>query len=56
MVDRLQIASLRAEGLSWAKIAEKLNLGENTVYRMASASAKTLAISSAVSRCEHAAD
>jgi transposase len=56
MVDRLQIASLRAEGLSWAKIAEKLNVGEGTAYRMASASAKTLAISSAVSRCEHSAD
>ena len=40
VVDRSQIADLRAEGLSWAKIAANLEVGEGTVYRMAQASAK----------------
>jgi hypothetical protein len=40
MADRLQITSLRAEGLSWAKIAANLGVGEGTVYRVAQASAK----------------
>jgi DNA invertase Pin-like site-specific DNA recombinase len=56
MVDRSQIALLRAEGLSWAKIAAKLNVGEGTVYRMARSSAKIPSISAPVSRCEHTAD
>ena len=38
--DQHRIASLRAEGLSWAKIAERLGVGEGTVYRTAQASAK----------------
>src|SRR5207302_7803001 len=39
-VDAAKIASLRKEGLSWALIAERLGVGEGTVYRMAQASAK----------------
>jgi len=39
-VDASKIASLRKEGLSWALIAERLGVGEGTVYRMAQASAK----------------
>src|SRR6266403_4175171 len=40
VVDRSKIAVLRKEGLSWAGIAERLGVGEGTVYRMAQASAK----------------
>jgi len=39
-LDPHRIAALRAEGLSWAKIAERLDVGEGTVYRAAQASAK----------------
>jgi DNA invertase Pin-like site-specific DNA recombinase len=39
IVDTSRIASLRSEGLSWAKIAERLDVGEGTVYRAAQASA-----------------
>jgi DNA invertase Pin-like site-specific DNA recombinase len=38
--DQHRIATLRAEGLSWAKIAERLGVGEGTAYRAAQASAK----------------
>ena len=38
--DSHRIAALRAEGLSWAKIAERLGVGEGTVYRASQASAK----------------
>jgi DNA invertase Pin-like site-specific DNA recombinase len=38
--DQRRIATLRAEGLSWAKIAERLGVGEGTVYRAAQASSK----------------
>ena len=41
-VDASSIAVLRSEGLSWAKIGERLGVGEGTVYRMAQASAKNL--------------
>jgi DNA invertase Pin-like site-specific DNA recombinase len=34
-VDASRIAALRVEGLSWAKIAERLDIGEGTVYRAA---------------------
>jgi DNA invertase Pin-like site-specific DNA recombinase len=51
-IDRARIATLRADGLSWAKIAERLGVGEGTVYRMAQASAKNPADSVLVSRCE----
>jgi DNA invertase Pin-like site-specific DNA recombinase len=42
IVDREMIAALRAEGLSWAKIANDLGVGEGTVYR--AAQGKTLGI------------
>jgi DNA invertase Pin-like site-specific DNA recombinase len=40
ILDRATIARLRAQGLSWAKIAEELGVGEGTVYHVAQASAK----------------
>ena len=39
-VDASRVAILRSQGLSWAKIAEVLGLGEGTVRRAALASAK----------------
>jgi DNA invertase Pin-like site-specific DNA recombinase len=39
-VDRRRIAALRAQGLSWARIAERLGVGEGTVYRAAVESLK----------------
>ena len=39
-MDASRIAGLRAQGLSWAKIAEALGIGEGTVRRAALASAK----------------
>jgi DNA invertase Pin-like site-specific DNA recombinase len=38
--DQHRITALRAEGLSWAKIAERLGVGEGTVYRAFQASSK----------------
>jgi DNA invertase Pin-like site-specific DNA recombinase len=38
--DLHRIATLRAEGLSWAKIADRLGVGEGTVYRAAQTSSK----------------
>lgn len=35
IVDRARIGRLRAQGLSWAKIASRLGVGEGTVYRAA---------------------
>jgi DNA invertase Pin-like site-specific DNA recombinase len=55
-VDAVRIGALRSQGLSWAKIATKLGVGEGTVYRMARSSAKIPSISAPVSRCEHTAD
>jgi len=56
VVDAATVASLRAQGLSWAKIAEQLGVGEGTVYRAAQASAKNLLKSTSATHCEHAAD
>jgi DNA invertase Pin-like site-specific DNA recombinase len=39
--DQRRITALRAEGLSWAKIAKRLGVGEGTVYRAALASSKS---------------
>jgi DNA invertase Pin-like site-specific DNA recombinase len=39
-VDAARIAALRSQGLSWAKIGERLDLGEGTVRRTAATSAK----------------
>jgi DNA invertase Pin-like site-specific DNA recombinase len=51
IVDRAKIGRMRAQGLSWAKIATQLGIGEGTVYRLAhaSASAKNLIGSAPVS-------
>jgi DNA invertase Pin-like site-specific DNA recombinase len=54
--DARRIAALRAEGLSWAKIAERLGVGEGTVYRAAHAPAKIPASRKPVSDCSAAAD
>ncbi|HWY05313.1 MAG TPA: recombinase family protein [Candidatus Acidoferrales bacterium] len=54
--DARRIATLREEGLSWAKIAERLGVGEGTVYRAAQASAKIPASGKPVSHCSAAAD
>jgi DNA invertase Pin-like site-specific DNA recombinase len=56
VVDRARITALRSEGLSWAKVAERLGVGEGTAYRMAQASAKIPKDQEAVSHCEQAAD
>jgi DNA invertase Pin-like site-specific DNA recombinase len=55
-VDARRICALRAEGLSWAAIAERLAIGEGTVYRAAHASAKNPARRAPVSVSERAAD
>ncbi len=55
-VDAARIGRLRSEGLSWAKIAEELGVGEGTVYRLAHASAKNPIGSTPVSRYAQAAD
>ncbi len=56
IVDRSRIAALRKQGLSWAKIAERLEVGEGTVYRLAGASAKNVIGSALVSHYPQAAD
>jgi len=40
-LDATRIARFRAQGLSWAKIAEELGVGEGTVYRLAHASVES---------------
>lgn len=55
-VDAARVAALRAHGLSWAKIAEQLSLGEGTVYRAAHASAKNLSGVASISVSKIAAD
>jgi len=55
-VDAGKIAVLRAEGLSWAKVAEQLGVGEGTVYRIAQQSSKNPFGQVPVSSCQHAAD
>ncbi|MGH9564203.1 MAG: recombinase family protein [Terracidiphilus sp.] len=56
VVDTHEIAVLRAQGLSWGKIAERLDVGEGTVYRAAQASAKNLPQNDRASACRIAAD
>jgi DNA invertase Pin-like site-specific DNA recombinase len=55
-VDAARIAVLRSEGLSWAKIGERLGVGEGTVYRVAQASAKNLLKTVSATPIESAAD
>ena len=54
--DARRIAELRQQGLSWAKIAERLGVGEGTVYRVAHISAKNPSSCPSVSHCNVAAD
>jgi DNA invertase Pin-like site-specific DNA recombinase len=56
IVDLATIARLRAQGLSWAKIAAQLEVGEGTVYRLAHAPAKNPIGSAPVSPYAQAAD
>ena len=56
IVDPATIARFRAQGLSWAKIAAQLEVGEGTVYRLAHASAKNPIGSAPVSPYAQAAD
>jgi DNA invertase Pin-like site-specific DNA recombinase len=56
IVDPATIASLRTEGLSWAKIGERLGVGEGTVYRTAQASAKNVPKTVSTSPIESMAD
>jgi DNA invertase Pin-like site-specific DNA recombinase len=55
-VDAARIAVLRSQGLSWAKIGERLGLGEGTVRRTAGASAKNPLKSALATPIESAAD
>jgi DNA invertase Pin-like site-specific DNA recombinase len=55
-VDASRIALLRSQGLSWATIADRLDVGEGTVIRAAQASAKIPSRQASASRSEHAAD
>jgi len=56
IVDAAKIAALRAQGLSWATVAERLEIGEGTAYRVGHASAKNLPRQFAVSASKLAAD
>jgi len=55
-VDRARIAVLRSEGLSWARIAERLGVGEGTVYRAALESVKRHSENSDETYLQSAAD
>jgi DNA invertase Pin-like site-specific DNA recombinase len=55
-VDATRIGLLRAQGLSWAAIAEQLGIGEGTAYRAAHSSSKNPKKSAAVTCGKHAAD
>jgi DNA invertase Pin-like site-specific DNA recombinase len=48
VVDTARIATLRAEGLSWAKIGERLGASEGTVRSVAQRSAKNLSLRGSV--------
>ena len=56
IIATVAIGILRAQGLSWAKIAAQLGVGEGTVYRLAHASAKNPIGAALVSPCAGAAD
>ena len=55
-VDRARIATLRAQGLSWAKIGERLGVSEGTVRSVALASAKNPSLRESASACEIGAE
>ena len=49
--DARRVAALREQGLSWAKIAERLGIGEGTVYRAVHAPAKIPSSRRPVTHC-----
>jgi transposase len=55
-MDASRVAALRVQGLSWAKIATQLGVGEGTVYRLAQASAKNPVAAAPISPCAVEAD
>jgi DNA invertase Pin-like site-specific DNA recombinase len=55
-VDARKVAALRSDGLSWAKIAERLGVGEGTVYRAALESTKNHSGSADTACLQSAAD
>lgn len=55
-VDAHRVATLRGEGLSWARIAERLGVGEGTVYRAALESARNHSRSAETTCLQSAAD
>lgn len=55
-VDPREIEKLRSQGLSWAKIASNMGVGEGTVYRAAQASAKNVCAAAPASVLQSAAD
>jgi DNA invertase Pin-like site-specific DNA recombinase len=55
-VDAARIAVLRSQGMSWAKIGERLELGEGTIRRTAATSAKIPPKTLAATPVESAAD
>jgi putative DNA-invertase from lambdoid prophage Rac len=56
VVDSARIAALRAEGVSWARIGEELDVGEGTIRRSALASAKNPLNSGPATAFKSAAD
>lgn len=56
VVDPARMGRLRAQGLSWAKVATELGVGEGTIQRLARASAKNPSGIEPVSPCAQAAD
>jgi DNA invertase Pin-like site-specific DNA recombinase len=56
VVDSAKIGCLRSQGLSWAKIADLLGVGEGTIHRLVRASAKNPVRSAPVSPCVQGAD
>jgi DNA invertase Pin-like site-specific DNA recombinase len=56
VVDSARIAALLAEGVSWARIGEELDVGEGTIRRSALASAKNLLNSGPATAFKSAAD
>jgi DNA invertase Pin-like site-specific DNA recombinase len=55
-VDARKIAALRSDGLSWARVAERLGAGEGTVYPAALESAKNHSGSADATCLQSAAD
>ena len=56
VVNAARIASLRAQGLSWAAVGERLGVSEGTARNAALASAKNPSLRAPVSACEIGAD